>query len=1673
MTQPDPSAFASQISSLSAANTALIRTPQIITALANVHGTPQQAGAINAFLEQQNNDSAAAAVQAAQGAGLSPQGAIDQYKAQLAAQNKHHGISGFFYHVTHNPVTDVLNKGTNFINSALSVGAGIGEAAVEDVTNAVIHPASLLHGGDFSHSTSLSDSIKQQAAAAGYDPSNPFSIAAFMASGQVREDLTDLQTKVAPATFIDVEHYVNNPEAYQRSITDSSSIPPDRKVAMLAAINGKEFQDLAKQISARSATVGHYVIHGVGLDPTSGSGKWMAAGVDLFVGFKFDPLIVVGGTAKAVYLAPVTLAGADDVGTVARVLTKPEGLSANAAAIFMTPGAVRTRQGFEYALNQTHKIQAAKAEGDLAKVGQYDAEFAKTAPDLYQFRGDFAGETQIKGFNTAPGAVRNPIIFGPGTPMKDLADVKQYFTSELGLQRLRLGMAVEKTAIMPGRLSLTGARQLRGVLSGAATARGVRRLTIDLRKAGYAHSLLATPGDNAAATAVVDAADPTGGLAAITAGAGSDLPAIEGAAGSAVLPSQARGAATAADIGDVVFARRAGRSLDSVQSGKELTGMSGTAQQLLRSLNPSTYNARMRLLAQRWSSTLNRDEVMTTAGIDMTDKVLKYGQIYLPRSYAHVLQGLYGIGDEGARKAILHSLGVSQLHAAGMGTTVGGKALIDKFEEEFANNTYGLTGSAWKDPATGMVRDSAIWASQLQEKLTLPNMQTLMKVAPKIGIWENTIGAALNRPVVNALTDLARIGWVFRAATAVRAVQEDLASVVGRERFGEHVLTFMAAKDAGLTIPYSAAAQRIFNTKAWQGLIAPVERYYRSQGISLASKLHPELGLEHISNHSPEMMAEMMGTYMSTHMRQMMNPDADIADMARAGYNVKRVRMRQKVGYGAKETFDNDGSMGGATAYAAHLKTVFGGDVDYANEVMNYIDRARHAPDADPNQLFDDLVATHMNNLRTPQYSRDSVFRDPNTNVDTQVATDEERYKAAIDHVNLQVKEMHNLLHSQDGRLNTKLVDHLRETRANVKADWIADNIPNADRPRQVLGAIYEAAPKAEGRKEFAGAISNAAAGGYARLVEAPIARWSVQPQYLANYGRSMKEFDGYRAIMVKNGISPEAAMEASRNISYGRAWNTTMKYVDDPTVRDQLDIVGKAFFGFSRATTQFIRRWSKQFIEDPLRARRLMLSYEAAQQSGFMYKDSNGQQQFIFPGSGVALRALSDGLSHLGVGAYVPALLPNLGSRFAFLNPGLQGPFQYSLTPIGNIPLRALEAALPGHREMLDQVDTAINGQISAGEGFAAQLVPTVGKNLYQALNTDDRNSMLASATNSAVLNLIAAGQGPPPNADAAERQLWQTKVRAAVKNQLYLRAVFAFFAPAAPSQPTEEVGKSNEADASYQAIGIRGLNDEYKKMINEMGYEEANTVWAGLHPDKLMYAVPTTQVSEKGGSIGATTATLDWLRTNEKFMKGYSGISAYFIPQAIQQGTFDIRAYNAELELGLRQHKTTEDYFNDVASANSAKIYFDALHQRDLAIAQEPDLEPKIRAAFSDWASTFGAQNPVFAASQPDFGAQTTNAKDQLAQLGRLAADKNTPADVNRTLVAQMVGSYNAYHQALLQYPTQSNADSAARAVIGSSYNQWWSQFLGQHYEMGGVYTGVFRTLDNKTLDSLSQGT
>lgn len=710
---------------------------------------------------------------------------------------------------------------------------------------------------------------------------------------------------------------------------------------------------------------------------------------------------------------------------------------------------------------------------------------------------------------------------------------------------------------------------------------------------------------------------------------------------------------------------------------------------------------------------------------------------------------------------------------------------------------------------------------------------------------------------------------------------------------------------------------------------------------------------------------------------------------------------------------------------------------------------------------------------RLSKMIRNGVFED-SSGVVRRAVTPAEQELAVQQLARKQIDELRYLMSGQDGELNDNLIDQVRSSGKAPNTAWIMQNLADdTSRPLSVLAPQFTPLPVTGGVTGLVGALADVSGKAYKALIEKPIARISSMPIFLANYGKTRAFMADWEQQLVDGGMTPGAANRAATDIGMHMAFNRTLKYIDDPTVRTQMDHVGRNFFAFSRATQGFLRRWGTQFVENPAQLRKAMLAMEASQRAGLVYTDPNGQKQFVFPGSGAAINAVMSVADMLpGVDLLkVPGTVPNMTGKFAFLSPGLQNPLQLSLTPLANIPMRAVFSLFPQHKQGLDEVDSFFNGSQGQGASALGEITPTALKKFTDAVNPDDRDSLMADATRSAILNLSAAGKVPAAGADASQRQEFLSNLQVQVKNQLIARAIFGYFTPAPPGVPSEDTSGS-KADWFYGATGVQNLDQEYKQLLNDSGGDpgRASQIWAGLHPDKQFYSIGTTDNMTKSAVVAATQASQAWINNNLSFMQSYKNVAPYFIPKSTQAGPFDLGAYNAELELGLRQHKSTAEFYNDVTVANSTSMFYQALADRDAAVAADPTHKSDITAQFSEWEKGFYSLNPTFAETQTDYSQATITATDQLAQLRRMVANPATvPADVPISTVSQMVDAYDHYHQILSMAPGETNQALAVKADVGGQYNEWWHQQLQANPDLAGLYQGVFRTLDNKVLDPI----
>jgi hypothetical protein len=351
------------------------------------------------------------------------------------------------------------------------------------------------------------------------------------------------------------------------------------------------------------------------------------------------------------------------------------------------------------------------------------------------------------------------------------------------------------------------------------------------------------------------------------------------------------------------------------------------------------------------------------------------------------------------------------------------------------------------------------------------------------------------------------------------------------------------------------------------------------------------------------------------------------------------------------------------------------------------------------------------------------------------------------------------------------------------------------------------------------------------------------------------------------------------------------------------------------------------------------------------------------------------------------------------------------------------------------------------------------------------------------AYANLAAAGMVPAPDAPAAVRQAFLNNLRAQVHNQLFLRAVFGLIAPASPSQPLEDTPQS-QSDFAFQERGVHNLDDEYKTILNDVNGDlaRANAIFTALHPDRVVFnsdgsygtyqptssAIETakTHMAASKVSLPPTTAALKWMTNHSDFISRYGGVAAYFLPQPTTQQPFDDQAYRMQIELGLRQRKTPEEFMNDVTVRNAEAIYYPAIDKLNTQIAQAKAagntvLAQQIIAAKSQWETDFKAQNAALGAKIASFPDSRATAKAELNDLRDMLA-KNQVPDGLAPLLGNLIKSYDTYVAFEGDHKGADQASTQARSQALGAFNGWVAQNINGTPLMD-LYNGVMRGLNN----------
>jgi hypothetical protein len=743
----------------------------------------------------------------------------------------------------------------------------------------------------------------------------------------------------------------------------------------------------------------------------------------------------------------------------------------------------------------------------------------------------------------------------------------------------------------------------------------------------------------------------------------------------------------------------------------------------------------------------------------------------------------------------------------------------------------------------------------------------------------------------------------------------------------------------------------------------------------------------------------------------------------------------------------------------------------------------------------DDLIAALEKESKNTDFGH-VYFPDPRNapHIARDAATPEEAAAGKLDWADKVQTEYRYLLTGQNGEFQHELADYITEHGVAPDGSWIADHITRDNRPESALDPHIMAAVPG-GTHRLAELLQDVEGTAYGFFVERPLQRTTSAPVFLANYAIARKGLNPMVESMVEGGMKREAAENLAKELATRQSWVKTEQLIDDPGQKTQFDIVARNMFPFARATQAMVRRWATGLWQNPVAARKMMLAYEGAVHSGLIYDNAYGEPTFTYPGSGVmsmALRGLAQVPGFENFGRF--PIAGDMTGQVLMSVPGADNPFRMGMGPMISVPFREIYTTLLPYlhahlgvptantQEQLSKLDTLINGSIGSGETWV-QFVPTAVRKFYVALDGNQRNSALASAMNGAIANLAAAGRLPSPDASSAEKHQFLAHLQTQVKSQLFLRAVFGLFAPAAPSTPSEATSGSG-SDYAFDLSGMQQLDEEYRQILNEVHGDlgRANAIWTTLHPDKVVYdpsgdlksnfyaGTGSEAFGSKSTTPGAylppTDSSLQWLDRHADFVSSYNSVAAYFLPTPTANEPFSDAAYRAQLEFGLRQKKTPAEFLKDIYVKHAEAVFYPADKQLNQEIAQarlagNKALATQLTQQRHDWQQQFKLLNPYFGDKLDDYGTARKQARAQLSDLQHMV-DQNAVPDGYGPQLSTLLYSYNKYEQFLNDHQGQSDVNVAAKAHALDAFNAWADEKLAGT-PLASVFNGVFRVLNS----------
>lgn len=543
-------------------------------------------------------------------------------------------------------------------------------------------------------------------------------------------------------------------------------------------------------------------------------------------------------------------------------------------------------------------------------------------------------------------------------------------------------------------------------------------------------------------------------------------------------------------------------------------------------------------------------------------------------------------------------------------------------------------------------------------------------------------------------------------------------------------------------------------------------------------------------------------------------------------------------------------------------------------------------------------------------------------------------------------------------------------------------------------------------------------------------ARVSRAPMFLANAAREYRALDDYEQWLA-GVVGKDAAKLRVKQLASDRAYNVTMSYVDNPANRTLFAWNMRNVARYYRATEDFFRRMMRLGRNYPDGIWKVALTYDALDDTGFVYRDENGDKYFIYPGTQFMTGAVNSVMSSFGVtpmqlnpyaiGGKVlmmtPSTDPNQLTSFA-----ISGPFAF--------PMRAMFDMFPN----LAGVERAVLGDYTASSTGPAleSLVPAGVMRLWRLLPLDDRSGLYAQSLKGAAQIAVAAGYTPENlGQDSIER--WRDGVSKLAITMMTLKTIMGYTVPASP-----QVYQNDVTDLARKA-GVPSMRSAFLDMIAKEGdsptaFTDALIKWVETFgPEASVYTVSKTEVAdgitEMGPAVAADAVTdkaLTWVMGNKDVIEKFPVASTYLFPR---DGEFDYAMWKWWRDRGYRQDRTTEDFFQALFAAepNYIRTSGDKVIDQRVADAKAAGDEEKVKrleAGRTEARKILRAYYPWYDINKADSSFDSyTNAMNRLlngdvyeqGELRRMVdwyyRPDAPPAPVSVEKIAEAIATYDYY--------------------------------------------------------------